>query len=166
VRRLGALLPAALAALLASCASPPSVTSAAVESMATPAPSAAAIAATRVWQITGHHLPRISAMGDADADAWHGRVLRLDVERAANGVDSCETPAYAETTHPAEAFLAAEYRILAAGLGVSATSPVRVLDVTCQGQPWAALGGRILSFGAAEFAVWDGVFFRLRRLPP
>ena len=46
-----------------------------------------------------------------------------------------------------------------------ADAEVRVIDVTCHGQPWTALGGRVLSFGAAgDFAVWGGVFFALRRV--
>lgn len=39
------------------------------------------------------------------------------------------------------------------------------IDVSYNGEPWAALGGRVRSFGAAgDFAVWDGVFFALRRV--
>ena len=104
-------------------------------------------------------------MSDADAARWHGRFVRLQARRAANGVDSCDTPAYTETTQPAEAFLAVDYRILPARLGVPADAQVRVIEVSCGGQPWATLGGRVLSFGAAgEYAVWDGVFFVLRRV--
>jgi hypothetical protein len=117
------------------------------------------------WQIVAHKMPGVSAMSDADAARWHGRFVHLQARRAANGVDTCDTPAYTGTTQPAEAFLAVDYRILPSGLGVPADAQVRVIEVTCGGQPWTALGGRVLSFGAAgEFAVWDGVFFVLRRV--
>lgn len=117
------------------------------------------------WQIVAHRLPGVSAMSADDAARWHGRFLHLQARRAANGVETCEAPAYAETTQAAAAFLAAEYRILPSGLGVPASAQVRVIEVRCGGRPWAALGGRVLSFGdAGEFAVWDGVFFVLRRV--
>ena len=122
-------------------------------------------AGDHTWQIVGHRMPGVSALGEADAASLHGRFLHLQARRATNGVDTCDTPAYSEATHPADAYLAVEYRILPSGLDVPAEATVRVLEVTCGGQPWAALGGRVLSFGpAGEFAVWDGVFFTLRRV--
>jgi hypothetical protein len=128
-------------------------------------PATTPAAEDRSWQIVGHRMPGVSAMSDHDATRWHRRFVRLAARRAANGVDRCETPAYAETTTAAEDFLAVEYCILPSGLGVPADAQVRVIEVTCGGQPWGSLGGRVLSFGAAgEFAVWDGVFFVLRRV--
>jgi hypothetical protein len=117
------------------------------------------------WQIVGHRMPGVSALGEPDAARLHGRFLHLQARRATNGVETCETPSYAQATHQADAFLAVEYRIAPAALGVPADATVHVLEVSCGGQPWAALGGRVLSFGrAGEFVVWDGVFFRLRRV--
>jgi len=110
-------------------------------------------------------MPGVSAMDDAAATAWHGRFVHLQSRRASNARDTCAAPDYVESTHPAEDFLAVQYRIPPVSLGVPTDAEVRVIDVTCHGQPWTALGGRVLSFGAAgDFAVWGGVFFALRRV--
>jgi hypothetical protein len=128
-------------------------------------PTTSPAASDHTWQITGHRMPGVSAMDDAAAAAWHGRFVLLQPRRASNGRDACAAPAYAESTQAAEAFLAVEYRILPSALGLPADTQVRVIDVTCEGGSWAVLGGRVLSFGAAgDFAVWDGVFFALRRV--
>ena len=129
------------------------------------APMTSPAASDHTWQVTGHRMPGVSAIADDAAAGWHGRFVHLQSRRASNARDTCSAPTYVESTHPAEDFLAVEYRILPAALGVPAGAAVRVIEVTCHGQPWTALGGRVLSFGAAgDFAVWDGVFFALRRV--
>lgn len=122
-------------------------------------------AADHTWQITGHRAPGVSAMTDAEASSWHGEFIHLQAQRATNGRTTCTTPVYEESTHPAGPFLDTGYRLRPQALGVPATAEVRVIDVICAGEPWTTLGGRVLSFGSAgDYAVWNGVFFRLRRV--
>jgi len=128
-------------------------------------PVASPAAFDHTWQIVGHRFPGVSAIGDTDAARWHGRFVHLQAQRAGNGVDTCDAASYVERVHQAGPFLDTEYRILPAALGIAADAAVRVIEVRCGGQPWLALGGRVLSFGeAGEFVVWDGAFFQLRRI--
>lgn len=130
-------------------------------------PPSSPAASDHTWQIVGHRFPGVSAIDDAGAAAWRGRFVDLRALRAANGVETCDAASYVEATHPAGPFLDTEYRVTPQALGVPAATDVRVIDVRCNGQPWLALGGRVLSFGeAGEFAVWDGAFFHLRRIHP
>lgn len=128
-------------------------------------PPSSPAAFDHTWQIVGHRFPGVSAIGEAEAAQWHGRFLHLQAHRAGNGVAICDAATYREHRVQAGPFLDTEYRIPAAALGVPADASAWVIEVQCEGQPWTVLGGRILSFGAAgEFAVWDGVFFVLRRV--
>ena len=107
----------------------------------------------------------MSALDEAGAEGGRGAFVHLQPHRSTNAHQTCHRPVYTERTHVAGPFLDTEYRVPAAALGVAAFAQVRVFDVICGGQPWAALGGRVLSFGAAgEFAVWEGVFFTRRRV--
>ena len=122
------------------------------------APATAPATSDRTWQITDFRLPAVSALDEAGAEGWRGAFVHLQPHRSTNARQTCDRPVYTERTHVAGPFLDTEYR-------VAADAQVRVFDVICDGQPWAALGGRVLSFGAAgEFAVWEGVFFTLRRV--
>ena len=117
------------------------------------------------WQITGYRMPGVSALVAAAAERLTGHFIHLRPERASNSHDTCEAPSYTETAHAAGPFLDTEYRVSLAALGLPRNATVRVIEVDCGGQRWTALGGRVLSFGTAgDYAVWDGVFFRLRRV--
>lgn len=119
----------------------------------------------QTWQIVGHKMPGVSALDDTQAKAWYGRFVHLQAHRAQNGVDTCDDATYVERTVEAGPFLDTEYRVRPAALGVGDTARLRVLEVRCRGEAWPVLGGRVLSFGdAGDFAVWDGVFFVLRRV--
>jgi hypothetical protein len=121
-------------------------------------------AADAAWQIVGHRIPGVSALTAGDAARWHGRFIQLQPRRATNGSDTCDAPSYVERTQPAGPFLDLEYRVLPQALDLAADTRLQVIEVSCGGRPWAALGGRLLAAGDDRvYAVWDGVFFVLRR---
>lgn len=121
---------------------------------------------TGIWTITGHLEPGISAMSSAEADALKGRTLQYGIAEAIAGPDTCVAPAYARSTVPADSLLQAGYRISAASLGIATPDQARLgrTEVTCDGKPWASLGGMLLQVtDDRAFAVHDGVFFQLER---
>ena len=63
-------------------------------------------ASDHTWQVVGHRMPGVSALDEAGAARWHGHFVHLQGRRAANANATCTAPAYVESTHPAEAFLA------------------------------------------------------------
>jgi uncharacterized membrane protein len=98
-----------------------------------------------IWTVVGHRFPGISALGEAEAGAWHGRTLRLTRNEALSATgERCATPGYAVQTQSAT------------------QSPV--LEVSCEGREWLVPGARLTGTGAdrAEF-LWDGVVFELAR---
>lgn len=135
------------------------------------APGAAASpAATRAdqvfgkWTVTGHRLPGVSAMSDADASQWHGKVIEFTPASAVAGADACETPTYETVTLPADSLLNVDYRVGPASLGLAPGSTIEVTTVDCSGSQWSAPGGRLLHVGPNRaFTVWDGVFLELQR---
>ena len=128
-------------------------------------PPTSPAATEHTWQITGFRMPAVSALDNAAAEQLRGDFIHLQPHRATNMHQTCDRPSYSEATHATTPFLDTEYRLAAIALGVRADGTVRVIDVTCGGQPWAALGGRVLSFGPGrEYAVFEGVFFALRRV--
>jgi hypothetical protein len=120
---------------------------------------------TGSWTIVGHHLPGVSAMSEADAARWRGRTLRLGEAAAAGGGDPCASPSYTTRIVPRDSLLTTEYRLTSDKLSRAGLAErVTVLDVSCAGEPWPAMGGRLIGIGADRaLAPWDGVFFELAR---
>lgn len=125
---------------------------------------AAAASVLGNWAITGHRIPGISAMNDAQARALHGQVLKYTPETATSGKDVCPHVTYKTASEPAGSFLAAGFRIKPESLGLPATDvKLDVTGVSCGGVPWTTLGGTLLQAGKRAFAPWNGVFFELQR---
>lgn len=117
------------------------------------------------WIVVAHRAPGVSAMSSAEAMAWHGRTLRFAADQAISGPDTCAQPTYREIRVPVDSFLAVQYRIRSADLGLDwpADHPLRVKEVSCGTTPWGSLGGVVLwTAGDRGYAMWDGVFFELR----
>jgi hypothetical protein len=118
-----------------------------------------------VWTVVGHHTPGVAAMSEVDAEDWRGQTLRLTPSRASTQRAHCHAPRYAPQLVPRDSFLAAAYKLPAGALRrAGLPERVTVLEVSCGGAPWAALGGRLIGIGADRvLAPWDGVFFELTR---
>ncbi len=133
------------------------------------APASVSVAAlpdlTGIWTVTGHHIPGISAMSDADAAARHGSTLRLTADEALSGGHRCVEPVYTAESVVTDRFLATEFRLPPGGLAPLASAErITVLEVACAGASWTAPGARLIGIDAARaLAPWDGVFFELAR---
>lgn len=121
---------------------------------------------TGEWTVVGHRIPGISAMSDADASAWHGRIVRFSADGARSGAASCPRPKYREREVRTDSLLTVGFGVASTALGPPDSVParLRLTDVFCKGVPWASMGGRLLWTGADRaWTMWDGVFFDLRR---
>ena len=118
-----------------------------------------------VWTVVGHHTPGVTAMSETDAEDWRGETLRLTPARALNPRAHCDAPGYAPHLVPRDSFLAAEYKLPAGALRrAGLPERVTVLQVSCGGVPWTAMGGRLIGIEADRaLAPWDGIFFELSR---
>lgn len=129
-----------------------------------PPPAAPTDPALGTWTVVGFRMPGISAMSEADAQAWKGRTVVLTAMRATSGTDSCSTPQYETRTVPTDSLLEVDFRTTAAALGLSPGGTMDVTQVSCAGSPWAAPGSILLHSGPTRaFTTWDGVFFELER---
>jgi hypothetical protein len=118
-----------------------------------------------VWTVVGHHAPGVAGMSEVDAEDWRGQTVRLTPARAVSGGTRCDAPRYTPRLVPRDSFLAAEYQLPAGALRrAGLPERVTVLEVSCGGAPWSALGGRLIGIGTDRvLAPWDGVFFELTR---
>ncbi len=130
---------------------------------AAPAPPTSDL--TGIWTVIGHRMPGISAMTDADAAAWHGQTLRLTAAEAISPGARCDQPAYATRTVARDSLLAGEFRLPPGSLApLAAFERLILLEVSCDGAPWAAMGGRLIQIDADRaLAPWNGVFFEIER---
>jgi len=130
-----------------------------------PVDTAAVPGLAGIWTVVGHHIPGISAMSDAEARAWHGRTLRLTAAEAISADTHCDAPNFVARPAPRDRFLGAEYHLPPGALpALASVDPISVLDVSCEGSAWAAMGGRLIGIDADRaLAPWDGVFFELVR---
>lgn len=120
---------------------------------------------TGIWTVTGHHIPGISAMSDADATARHGWTIRLTADQALSGGNHCDEPAYATQSVATDRFLGTEFNLPPGGLApLASVESITVLEVSCGAASWTAMGGRVIGIDADRaLAPWDGVFFELAR---
>jgi hypothetical protein len=118
-----------------------------------------------VWTVVGHHAPGAAGVSQVDAEDWRGQTVRLTHARAVSGGTQCDAPGYAPRLVPRDSFLAAEYKLPADALRrAGLPERVTVLEVSCDGIPWRAMGSRLIGIGADRaLAPWDGVFFELTR---
>lgn len=128
-------------------------------------PAAAASSLTGIWTIVGHHRPGVGALSDAQARARYGETLRLTGQAAVSSGDRCAEPRYATRQVPAAGFLAEQFRLAPGSLApLAARSQLRVMETSCGGAPWTALGATLLELDRDRaLAPWNGVFFELVR---
>lgn len=130
------------------------------------APAAAAIPTlTGIWTIVGHHSPGVGALGDEQARARYGETVRLTAGAAISLGNRCNEPGYAARSVPVETFLANEFKLSPGSLRpLAGKNQIRLMEVTCGGAAWNALGARLLEIDRDRaLAPWDGVFFELAR---
>ena len=103
-------------------------------------------------------------MSDSDAAGWHGRTVQYAPGFAVFGADTCPSASYFSNTVRGDSLLAVDYRANPAALDVKPGATVTMFGVRCGGLPWPAPGGVLLRTNSGRmYAVWDGVFFELRR---
>jgi heat shock protein HslJ/uncharacterized membrane protein len=122
-------------------------------------------ALTGIWTVVGHHLPGTSALSNDEAKARYGETVRLTANAATSPGQRCDEPGYATRRVPAGSYLASEYKLPPRSLKpLASRDQITLLDVTCGGTLWTALGARLLEIDANRaLAPWDGVFFELAR---
>jgi len=119
------------------------------------------------WTVADHHIPGVSAMSDADAAAWHGRTVHYASGFAVFGTDTCPSASYFSSDVRGDSLLAVDYRANPVALDVKPGATVTMFGIRCGGLPWPAPGGVLLRTNSGRmYAVWDGVFFELRRATP
>ncbi len=128
-------------------------------------PAAANSSLAGIWTIVGHHRPGVSAQSDGQARARHGETQRLTGQAAVSSGNRCAEPRYATRQVPAAGFLAEQFRLAPGSLApLAARSQLRIMEVTCDGAPWTALGATLLELDRDRaLAPWDGIFFELVR---
>ncbi len=120
---------------------------------------------TGIWTVVGHRIPGVSAMSDAEATTWHGRSVRLTETQAISGGSHCDPPTYVTRTVARDSFLATDFNLLPGSLTpLASLERLTLLEVSCGGALWAAMGGRVIEVDANRaLSPWDGVFFELER---
>ena len=118
-----------------------------------------------VWTVVGFHMADVSAMTEEQARARVGDSLRLTDRSAASSGSACREPRYSTRQVTTESYLADEFKL---GQGsvppLAARNQLRVMDVSCGGTRWPALGATMLQLDRDHaLAPWDGVFFALER---
>jgi heat shock protein HslJ/uncharacterized membrane protein len=129
------------------------------------APAATPSALAGLWTIVGHHVPGVAAMTDEEARRRHGETLRLTGQAAVSSPDRCAEPRYSTRQVPAASYLAEQFRLAPGSLApLAARNQLRILEVSCAGSPWTALGATLIEVDRDRaLAPRDGVFFELAR---
>ncbi|GEK47551.1 hypothetical protein HPA02_18340 [Bisbaumannia pacifica] len=116
------------------------------------------------WRVVGHEAPGISALSEAQAEAWLGARLRINEAWMALGETFCEGMSHEAESRPVDELLAG-YR-----LGDESLPPLDGREVVvehrlgCDDRPWSTLGGTLLWLDETRLlAPWEGVFFVLER---
>jgi heat shock protein HslJ/uncharacterized membrane protein len=122
-------------------------------------------ALTGIWTVAGHHLPGASALSDDEARARYGESVRLTADAAASSGQHCGEPGYTTRRVEAGPYLASEFNLPPGSLKpLAARDQIQLMEVSCGGVLWTALGARLLEIDADRaLAPWDGVFFELAR---
>lgn len=112
------------------------------------------------WVVVGHRAPGVSAMSEADAEAWNGSTLTLSRNAFTFRDQVCTNPSFATKEIPSPEFTEA-FRVSGEALDL-APKPICATEVSCTGG--LASPGSLLIHGEDELlALWEGVYFTLRR---
>jgi heat shock protein HslJ/uncharacterized membrane protein len=130
-----------------------------------PAAAAEAPSLMGIWTVVGHTMPGVAALSEQQARARLGESLRLTRGVAASDGQRCEAPQYTGRMERAQEFLGSQYRITPDALKpVARRQQLRIMQVSCGGSGWSALGGTLIELDRDRaLAPWDGVFFELAR---
>ncbi len=130
-----------------------------------PAPAAATSSLIGIWTVVGHHNPGVSAMSDGQAKSHYGESLRLTANSSIAPGSRCGDPDYVPNRVVPDDFLAERFKLAPGSLKpLAGKSQMQVLEVRCDGRPWAALGGSLIELDRNRaLAPRDGVFFELAR---
>src|SRR5262245_23866038 len=94
-----------------------------------------------VWTVVGYHRPAVSAMTEEQARAHLGESLRLTDRSAVSAGSACREPRYATRQVATDGYLADEFKLAQASVPpLAARNQLRVMDVSCGGARWTALG--------------------------
>lgn len=119
------------------------------------------------WRVVSHRMGGVSALSDAEAQRFQGRMLVLTADSAVSADERCDAPTYDANAVTADRALA-DHRTTAQALGVGAGAEAWTsVAVRCRGAAWTTLGGTLLLTDSDRaLAPWDGVFFELERVDP
>jgi hypothetical protein len=119
------------------------------------------------WQIVSQVAPGIATMSPVDASQYVGRTISFGPNGVVSGADRCPKPTYIVSLVYAPRYLARQYGMSPASLGLYAHQDVKVTEVFCEGRKWRGLGGHVVwANDERGYAIRDGVWFELRRPPP
>ena len=104
-------------------------------------------------------------MSNADANAWHGRILRLTANQAFSHESRCDAPVYKKDIVSKNQFLGQQFNLPPQSLPTLAgLEQITVMQVFCGSERWVSLGGLMIQIDKTRaLAVWNGVFFELAR---
>ncbi len=112
------------------------------------------------WRVTGHHIPGISALTEAEARSWYGKRATFAVDHAVFDGERCADPTY--SSRPMNVMQLAESFRLPAATFDQAASGICLVEVGCP-TGWSGPASLLLQGPQRLIVVWDGVFFDLAR---
>lgn len=117
------------------------------------------------WKVTQYIFGNNVSVGEDSAKKLVGITLSYSATKAASGSESCASPTYTAQRISGQKFLA-DYRTTLKSIGISG-SYADTITVKCKdknGGDWIALGDFVLKKpDGTLLALWDGVFFVLKR---
>ncbi len=128
-------------------------------------PAGALPALAGIWTIIGHHTQAVGGGGEEEPRKRHGESVRLTASAAVSPTGRCDEPVYSSRQVSADAYLTSQFKPAREILQpLAARSEFTILDVSCNGAPWAALGGQLLAInGDRVLTLWNGVYFEMER---
>src|SRR5262245_56080134 len=112
------------------------------------------------WVVVGYRALGVAAMSGADAETWNGSILVLSRKAFTFRDQVCSNPFFTTKEIPRPKF-AETFQVSGEALDLM-PKPICTTEVACTGG--AAGPGSLLIHGKGELlALWDGIYFRLRR---
>jgi len=116
------------------------------------------------WTVVAHRFSGIGAISETEAAAWHGKSAHYAIGLASCDADTCHDAAYGWRVVTRDSLLAIGYHGDPAKLGLKPGGTITVFGIHCGASEWEAPGSTIFRMSdGTVYAVWDGVFFELRR---
>ena len=115
------------------------------------------------WTVTGYECPAVCAMDDAEARAWLGRIFTIGPSTVSSDLAECTHASLSFKDMTVREFYQ-DYRFDPGALGLD-PDHLSYVGVLCADTRWVERGSGYLWDGKALFAMWDGVYFPLKRAP-